>query len=382
MNQATLLAVGMLPPPLGGQALMFQRAIEALPQNYRLDVIDAQIQRSLAELGMFLWRKVLRFIALFGRRVVPCVWKPNHDVLYYCLSSGSMLGLIKDLCFLTVLRPKARRTIYHLHGAGGITLLLKSNFMFRAWARFVLFKPDLVLRPPSDLREGLLCETKSEVVIPNGVEDPLTLFPHLVDVRPDEKLHLTFIGLVTAEKGVFDLIEVARMLRGRGHCFVLSIVGEGTAAEIDQLNSLIQRYHLKGYVRLTGVLAGEQKFLLLRRSTLFLFPTYFRSETQPTVIMEALAVGVPVVAYDWRGVGTMIEQGENGYVVPVHDVDAFCRTVERVLVEDRLDVMRKAARRIFLERFTLDRHVAALLNAFAPLTTIDGKQAVRRVAAP
>ena len=43
MKQATILAVGMLPPPLGGQALMFQRAIEVLPRNYRLDVIDAQI---------------------------------------------------------------------------------------------------------------------------------------------------------------------------------------------------------------------------------------------------------------------------------------------------------------------------------------------------
>ena len=154
MNQATILAVGMLPPPLGGQALMFQRAIEALSQNYRLDVIDAQIQRSLAELGVFSWRKVLRFIAIFGRRVVPCIWKPKYDMLYYCLSSGSMLGLIKDLCFLTVLRPKARRTIYHLHGAGGVTLLLKSNIMFRAWTRFVLFKPDLVLRSSIRFKRG------------------------------------------------------------------------------------------------------------------------------------------------------------------------------------------------------------------------------------
>ena len=316
---------------------------------------------------MFSWRKVLRFIALFGRRVVPCVWKPKYDMLYYCLSSGSILGLVKDLCLLTVLRPKAHKTIYHLHGAGGVTLLLKSNFMFRAWTRFVLFQPDLVLRPPSDLREGLLCEAKSGMVIPNGVEDPLTLFPQLTDIRPDEKLHLTFIGLVTAEKGVFDLIEVARILRARGQCFVLSIVGEGTPAEVDLLNRLIKRYDLEGYVRLTGVLSGEQKFLLLRQSTLFVFPTYFRSETQPTVIMEALAVGVPVVAYDWRGVGTMIDQGENGYVVPVNDVGAFCQAVARILVEDRLDVMRKAARRIFLERFTIDHHVKALLDAFRSL---------------
>jgi glycosyltransferase involved in cell wall biosynthesis len=83
--------------------------------------------------------------------------------------------------------------------------------------------------------------------------------------------------------------------------------------------------------------------------------------------MEALSAGLPVVAYDWRGVGTMIDQGENGYVVPVHDVGVFCQAVERVLTENRLDGMRKAARRVFLERFTLDRHIAALLDAFRTL---------------
>ena len=98
---------------------------------------------------------------------------------------------------------------------------------------------------------------------------------------------------------MFDLVEIARLLRDKGRRFTMSIVGEGLPDEIARLEELIRRYDLTKSVRLTGVLVGEEKFRLLRRTTIFLFPTFFRAETQPTALMEALAVGVPIVAYDW-----------------------------------------------------------------------------------
>jgi colanic acid/amylovoran biosynthesis glycosyltransferase len=124
---------------------------------------------------------------------------------------------------------------------------------------------------------------------------------------------------------------------------------------------------LMDYVRLTGVLFGGQKFKLLQQTTIFLFPTFFRAETQPTAIMEALALGIPAVAYDWRGVSSIIEPGVNGYLAPPHDIHAFCQAVEAILADGNIDRMRSEARRTFLERFTLDRHVTALLDAFRSL---------------
>src|SRR5258708_13566638 len=133
-------------------------------------------------------------------------------------------------------------------------------------------------------------------------------------------------------------------------------VGEGNGAEVGRLKELISRYDLQKIVRLTGVLVDEKKFTLLQQTTIFLFPTYFRAETQPTVIMEALAVGVPAVAYDWRGINTIIDQGVNGYVVPVRDIEAFCQAIEQILNSRNIDRMPAAAPRIYLERFTIHRH--------------------------
>ena len=62
---------------------------------------------------------------------------------------------------------------------------------------------------------------------------------------------------------------------------------------------------------------------------------------KPTVLIEALAVGIPVVAYDWRGVNTIIDQGVNGYRVPLRDVTAFCDAVEKVFKDPKLAQMKE-----------------------------------------
>jgi glycosyltransferase involved in cell wall biosynthesis len=231
----------------------------------------------------------------------------------------------------------------------------------------VLFAPDLVLRPASPPDDAALCKAKRDIVVYNCIEDPVSMVPESIRKWPEGELSFAFVGAITEDKGVFDLVEIARILRDKGYGFTMSLVGEGNLKEITRLKALIGRYGLAECVQLTGVLIGEQKFKLLQQTTIFLFPTYFRAETQPTVLMEALAVGVPVVAYDWRGINTIIDQGENGYMVPPRDVEAFCRAIETILTGGKIDRMRTAARRIYLERFTLDRHVGALMRAFQSL---------------
>ena len=367
MKRTTLLAVGMLPPPVTGQALMFKRAVDALQQHYDLTVVDTQFQKKVGEAGLLSIGKVLHFFALLLGKIAPLVLMRRFDILYYCLAGPSTFGLIKDLIFLSLLRLNTHKTVYHFHGFGGVAFLMRSNAILRAWARLVLFEPDLVLRPASPPDDAVLCKAKRDIVVDNGIEDPITTFFGLAQKWSTDELSFAFVGVVTEGKGVFELVEIARRLQVRGYRFTLSIVGDGTPEEISRLKQLIERYGLEEFVRLTGVLLGEQKFKLLQQTTIFLFPTHYQAETQPTAIMEALALGVPAVAYDWRGINTIIDHGVNGYVVPLRDVRAFCLAIEKILTEGNIDAMRAAARRIFLERFTLDRHLDALIDAFRSL---------------
>jgi glycosyltransferase involved in cell wall biosynthesis len=373
VKPTTILAVGMLPPPLGGQALMFKRAVEGLSRHYDVKVIDIQFQKNLGESGSFSVRKVLRFFTLLFFEIIPTGFRRKFDIVYYCLSGPSMLGLIKDLVFLGFLRRRARKTVYHFHGAGGVTFLMQSNALLRTWARLVLFEPDLVLRPPGATSDdAALCRAKREIVVNNAIEDPI--LGKCERKWPDGDLSFAFIGLVTEEKGVFDLVEIARLLRDGGRRFTMSIVGEGTPKETARLRALIDRYDLTEFVRLPGVLVGEPKFKLLQETTIYLFPSYFRAETHPTAIMEALALGVPVVASDWRAINTIVDHAVSGYLVPPRQPAAFYQAIETILTGGQIDRMREAARRIFLERFTIDRHIDALRLAFKSLDAANGKQ--------
>ena len=344
---------------------MFKRAIDILQKYYDLKVANIQFQNTLGESGSFSVRKVSRFISILFRKIIPLVFTKKYDILYYCVAAPSKLGLIKDLIFLGFLRLRAHKTVYHLHGAGGVTLVMHCGVIMRAWARLVLFEPDIVLRPPgmaSD--EADLCKAKHEKIIFNGIEDPITIVPDLTRRWPEAELSFTFVGLITEDKGVFDLVAIARLLREAGYRFSMNIVGEGAPSEIIRLQNLIRQFDLAEFVRLTGVLVGREKFELIQKTTIFLFPSYFRAESQPTAIMEALALGVPVVASDWRGISTIIDQGVNGYIVPPREPVLFCRAIIKVLTGGQIDSMRAAARRIFLERFTLDHHAKALMAAF------------------
>ena len=193
---------------------------------------------------------------------------------------------------------------------------------------------------------------------------------------PDGELIFTFIGLLTEEKGIFDIVEIARLLRDRKRHFRLYIVGEGLPDEITRLRERILRYNLSEFVHLTGVLVGAQKFKLLQKTTIFLFPSYFRAETQSTVLMEALSVGVPVVAYDWRGISTIIDQGVNGYLAPLRNTEAFCQAIERILSTAPLIACASPLAAFFSSDLRIEKHIEALGQAFQSLdfeVTTSGK---------
>jgi glycosyltransferase involved in cell wall biosynthesis len=84
---------------------------------------------------------------------------------------------------------------------------------------------------------------------------------------------------------------------------------------------------------------GEERFLRLKRSHVFLLPTYFRSEGQPLAILEAYAAGNFVITTDHGGIQDIFENGVNGFQVEKRspsDVARKLRSYARLSAEERL----------------------------------------------
>jgi glycosyltransferase involved in cell wall biosynthesis len=106
---------------------------------------------------------------------------------------------------------------------------------------------------------------------------------------------------------------------------------------------------------------GEDKWKALAEADVFAFPSFYRSENFPLVLIEALACGLPVVATHWRGIPSIIEEGMNGYMVEPHDCEALADKLVQLARDPALRLhLGKQGREIYERRLTLSAHVGAM----------------------
>ena len=178
------------------------------------------------------------------------------------------------------------------------------------------------------------------------------------------------IGRLIEKKGFADLIEACRLLKPRGRGFSCEIIGEGPLEAA--LRSQIGQAGLEGCVKLAGPLAQSEVALHLANATIFVLPCTREEgggmDNLPTVIMEAMAAGLPVVSTPLAGVPEMVEQGVNGELVPERDPKAICAAVERLIANPaRARGMGDRGRQIAAERFSIETSAKALRKLFENL---------------
>ncbi len=167
---------------------------------------------------------------------------------------------------------------------------------------------------------------------------------------------VTMIARLVRHKGVLEFIEAARRLRQQGleADFLLAgpLEGEGRQAvarqQIDQAADVVR------YLGVADDVPG-----LLSVSDLFVLPSYYR-EGVPRVLLEAGALGLPLVTTDMPGCKEVVQANQNGVLVPPRDATALAEAIGRLL-DQRHDwpAMRLASRQHVLEHFDLSRVASA-----------------------
>ncbi len=144
------------------------------------------------------------------------------------------------------------------------------------------------------------------------------------------------MGRLSEQKGQLLLVEAAARLRDQGINFELVIVGDGPMR--NAIEQLIERSGLQEHVRITGFLSnqGVRQELLAARA--MVLPSF--AEGLPVVIMEALALGRPVISTYIAGIPELIEPGANGWLVPAGSVEPLVDAMAMVLTADPAEIER------------------------------------------
>jgi GalNAc-alpha-(1->4)-GalNAc-alpha-(1->3)-diNAcBac-PP-undecaprenol alpha-1,4-N-acetyl-D-galactosaminyltransferase len=186
-------------------------------------------------------------------------------------------------------------------------------------------------------------------VIPNPVPkaEPSTPPPGSSDGATHR---IVAMGRLGKEKG-FDLLIRAFAGITRAHPgWELTIFGEGE--EHEALTHEIERSGVAGRVRLSG--RTTDAAWVLRRSELFILPS--RYEGFPNALCEAMACGLPVIAFDCRsGPRTIIRDGVDGLLVPAEDVGALSAAMARLIADPERRRQLGARAVEVSERFSVQR---------------------------
>lgn len=318
------------PQRLSGREL----AIERIPSRYLFFDPEDRMMSS---------RAIRRMIPRLAERKYDLVHIQTPFVAHY---SGIRIGRALDVPLVETYHTHFEEYLYHY------LPWLPARWLRNAARRFTRSQcnqVDAVVVPSSPVHETLLAY---------GVQKPIRIIPTGLDIHRfeggdgvrfrreqgigPERPVLVHVGRVAHEKNIDFLLHVLQRVRAAIPDVLLMIVGEGPARK--HLEQLTRRLGLEGNVLFLGYLDRERELLdCYRAGDVFVFAS--RTETQGLVLLESMALGVPVVALAELGTRDILAPGR-GALVARDDLEDFSKKV--------LQLLRNAATREAMAADALD----------------------------
>ena len=143
-------------------------------------------------------------------------------------------------------------------------------------------------------------------------------------------LRMVFLSQIRQSKGIFLAIDATRELHRRGIAVTLDIFGPFREDGVKE--ALMAS--LGPAIRYLGVVPAEQVVEVMTRYDIFVFPTFYKGEGFPGVIMDAFCSGTPIVCSDWKSNSELVCDGRTGLVFDLDKPGALVSALVR-LIEDR-----------------------------------------------
>lgn len=180
---------------------------------------------------------------------------------------------------------------------------------------------------------------------------------------PRESCSFVCVGRLSAQKGQLLLIDAFAALVASGADAKLVLAGDGELR--GEVEARIAQRGLSSRVSVTGWVTSDEVRELLRVSRALVLPSF--AEGLPVVIMEAFALGRPVITTFVAGVPELVEQGRSGWLVPAGALEPLVGALREALEApvERLEAMGAEGRVRALARHSTSREVEILLQRFA-----------------
>lgn len=171
------------------------------------------------------------------------------------------------------------------------------------------------------------------------------------------------VGRLREKKGFPVLLHACHALHKIGYTFQCQIVGYGPLQA--ELERQIAQLGLHGIVHLVGRLTQDELIERYRRATLFVLPCQIADDGDrdgiPNVLVEAMAMQLPVVSTPVSGIPELVKHGQNGLLVPQQDAEALAKALALLLDRPELrEAFGRAGRAKVCQQFSTEHNIAQL----------------------
>jgi len=249
-------------------------------------------------------------------RIFKTYFKNDFDIIYIHFISHNAPIFYGILWLFAKKAP----IVVNVHGSDVISY---NHGLYRFFNTYLLKKTDLVVVPSNYFLNQVFqkfpfLEMDKIFINPSGGIDLDRFYP-MNTLQKDETLTLGFVSRIDDGKGWGDFIKVVARIKRKG----INVKGimVGTGSQVKEMLAQIKDETVSEEIHYAGVVDQKKLVHLYNQMDIFIFPSTREAESLGLVGLEAMACGIPIIAFNKAGAKTYTQDGENGFLCTPGNID-------------------------------------------------------------
>lgn len=293
--------------------------------------------------------------------------KVKPELVYIPVASNFLPYLRDGLFILTASYFSNAKIVIHLHEGDYFRkeFYANSNSSVKHFIKKSLSKVHTAIVLSERLKfvfEGLVNNVE---VCPGGINKELIAKTN----SSKDKTVISFLGNLLESKGVLDLLNAAELVLKKHNSAEFYFIGgwskkEGNTKE--KAEKIIKEKNLEGNVKFTGIVPEDIKEKILNHTDIFVFPTWYKHEGFPAVILEAMSASCPVISTkDTGAIPDLVKDNESGILIdknnPQQIASAIIKLIENPVLAKEMGLK---GRELYSRFFTMDISIDTIIGIF------------------
>lgn len=332
-QEIKVLYLSPMPPPMGGMAKWTEILFKyGLPAPFKIDLVDTSLppKRKIFSPAKIDRSEIGRTAVIFFRLAKAFVFFRPHVVHLCC--SLSPHGIMRDCVCAVASKIWGAKIVTHYRGnVADFSRTAWRGLGYKILIRLIRMSHVNLLENLPSFRfiNSILADRqhKNNYLLPNFIDDAVFDEKETREDKNKEYLRAVYVGGITYQKGVHEIVKIAPEFENIEFVLIGPVL-EDFCPLIDSLPV---------NVRVLPSMNTREVFKELKKSDFFIFLSH--SEGFPGAILEAMAVGLPIVATNVGAIPEIVDNEKGGYICPPKNIEKIKEAIVKLKNHHNLELL-------------------------------------------